>query len=474
MGRRSWGAVAVAALALSALAPASAHAVVPGPNGKIAFASDLDGDYEIYTIDPDGTDLFQVTRNTVRDARPSWSPDGARIAFESSRDGNWDIHTIAANGTDEKRVTFAAAEDRDPAWGPGGTRVAFLRDASEDTDTARIVLVDLANGSAVTLTDTQGARSPTWHPDGSTIAYRGYYTIDKISTSGGSSTTIWDAGDRVRESPAYSPDGTRLLWQFWESPSNSALDNDHGFGIFNGSQETSILVIDTGSSGPPYSGGAWSPGGDKIAYGQEAWNPHGSYLHTANVDGTGPLRIFGSPGKFIREPDWGVAPLTPNEEPPPDPQPPPPDPGPKSGACANEWSGTTGKDKSGGSGFGDLLRGLAGNDSLSGGAGDDCLFGDSGDDKLKGGDGKDKLDGGKGKDTLSGGRGKDSLTGGRGNDRLVGDKDRDSFSGGDGNDSIASRDGKAEKVKCGAGKKDKVTADKKDKVSNDCESVKRK
>jgi TolB protein len=46
-----------------------------GPfSDRIAFASDADGDMEIYSIDPDGTGLRQWTANTVSDLAPAWLP----------------------------------------------------------------------------------------------------------------------------------------------------------------------------------------------------------------------------------------------------------------------------------------------------------------------------------------------------------------------------------------------------------------
>lgn len=50
-------------------------------NGKIAFASNRDGNYEIYVMDADGTNLIQLTDNQYNDTQPSWSPDGTQIVF---------------------------------------------------------------------------------------------------------------------------------------------------------------------------------------------------------------------------------------------------------------------------------------------------------------------------------------------------------------------------------------------------------
>ena len=84
----------VLALALTALALAGSAgsgtgpvaqpvaAAFPGANGKLAFASDRvtpgnpAGDLEIFTMNPDGAGLNQLTYNTANDTDPAWSADG--------------------------------------------------------------------------------------------------------------------------------------------------------------------------------------------------------------------------------------------------------------------------------------------------------------------------------------------------------------------------------------------------------------
>src|SRR5262249_46375961 len=51
------------------------------PSGLIAFMTDRDGNYEIYVMNADGSNLRNLTRNKGWDQYPVWSPDGAQIAF---------------------------------------------------------------------------------------------------------------------------------------------------------------------------------------------------------------------------------------------------------------------------------------------------------------------------------------------------------------------------------------------------------
>lgn len=116
----------LAAMAISLLAALvePAEAAFPGQNGRIAFASNRatfispEGDYEIYTMKPDGTGLEQLTFNATDEQLPAFSPDGEEIVFESNRDGNREIYKMDANGTQQTRLINKAAFDLGPDWGP--------------------------------------------------------------------------------------------------------------------------------------------------------------------------------------------------------------------------------------------------------------------------------------------------------------------------------------------------------------------
>ncbi|MCH8993458.1 MAG: PD40 domain-containing protein, partial [Chloroflexi bacterium] len=55
----------------------------PEVTGRIAFASDRDGNSEVYIVNADGSGLTRLTDNLADDSQPTWSPDGTHIAFLS-------------------------------------------------------------------------------------------------------------------------------------------------------------------------------------------------------------------------------------------------------------------------------------------------------------------------------------------------------------------------------------------------------
>src|SRR6266478_5950647 len=89
----------------------SARATFPGGDGRIAFTGSGSGNNDIYTMNPDGSGLVNVTNSPADDGRPDYSPDGTKIAFRSNRTGNQEIFTMNADGSGVKQITFNPAVD---------------------------------------------------------------------------------------------------------------------------------------------------------------------------------------------------------------------------------------------------------------------------------------------------------------------------------------------------------------------------
>lgn len=96
---------------------------VGGPYGsyKIAFrAYPLGGVRgDIYVVNPDGTDLVNLTQNLYDNSNPSWSPDGQYVAFSSTRaGGKAEIWIMEADRSNPRRLTYLPAQNLSPAWSP--------------------------------------------------------------------------------------------------------------------------------------------------------------------------------------------------------------------------------------------------------------------------------------------------------------------------------------------------------------------
>ena len=91
----------------------------------IAFSSNRDGDFEIYVMNADGSDVLQITFNISYDLWPSLSPDCQKIAFDSDSNGDFEIYVyhlpIFVIKPFVVRLTDNAASDRAPPMVPGRT-----------------------------------------------------------------------------------------------------------------------------------------------------------------------------------------------------------------------------------------------------------------------------------------------------------------------------------------------------------------
>lgn len=183
---------------------------VPEP---VAFTSDRDGNWEIYVMNMDGSNLRRLTDDPSADTGPAISPDGQTIAFVSDRSGNLDIWTMRIDGTDLEQLTTSTYPDSAPAWSPDGTRIAFHRNID---GSSHHVWVINADGSGET--DLFVGHKPVWSPDGTRIAFAKFggsqpdYSdvfVANLDGSGLANLTNNDANDT---DPTWSPDGSRIAF----------------------------------------------------------------------------------------------------------------------------------------------------------------------------------------------------------------------------------------------------------------------
>ena len=89
----------------------------------IAFQSNRSGNWDIYVMATDGSNLRQITTDTADDEYPTWDClDAVDLFFQSNRDGNWEIYKYQSVDDTMVRWTYHAANDRYPAWRPDEIR----------------------------------------------------------------------------------------------------------------------------------------------------------------------------------------------------------------------------------------------------------------------------------------------------------------------------------------------------------------
>jgi Tol biopolymer transport system component len=271
---------------------APANAAFPGVNGKIAFYSNRSGNNEIYTIDPDGNGLTQITNgSSVRGSGdPKWSPDGKKFVFHSATsEGFFDVFTMNADGTNQVNLTNSpTTTDGAPGWSPDGRKIVF---ASDQGDCGQEIYTMDADGTGVTrLTCPDGGMGPAWSPDGTKIAY--YTTgsselnIFVIDSDGSNRTDL--TPNRSAFKPSWSPDGSKIAFVSYNEIYTMNAD---------GTNQTRLTNNSVADYDP-----AWSPDGRKIAFISRPDGPTGEVM-TMNADGTDVVRLTNDTFDDVR-PDW--------------------------------------------------------------------------------------------------------------------------------------------------------------------------
>lgn len=164
-------AVAVAGLAVVGLVGIGgpAQAAFPGTNGRIVFDTAFSHRPQIFTINPDGTGLRQLTHVAKGHAAgsPEFSPDGTRIVF--TIDGQ--IWVMNADGSSPHPLTHMPPRGDAPvaSYSPDGHKIVLLTNLNQLAHPT-LCCWDLylmnPDGSHLHLITTQdaGVTSPDWGP----------------------------------------------------------------------------------------------------------------------------------------------------------------------------------------------------------------------------------------------------------------------------------------------------------------------
>jgi Tol biopolymer transport system component len=98
------------------------------PDGQSLVFYSAGKQEDLFVSRNDGTNRRRLTNDPARDRGPNWSPNGKKIAFFSDRNGSYEIWTINADGTALTQVTNTRGANRStPLWSPDGTRLLYIQ-----------------------------------------------------------------------------------------------------------------------------------------------------------------------------------------------------------------------------------------------------------------------------------------------------------------------------------------------------------
>lgn len=152
------------------------------PDGRLVYSSIRSGTRNLWMSDPDGAHATLLFDLDGEEWAPRISPGGDRVLFQSDREGSFDVYTARLDGTDRKPLARTASFEGVASWSPDGATVAYYRRSAPESDTreaiqsswatAEVLTVPAAGGPSRALTrNAHRDQSPSWSPDGRTIAW---------------------------------------------------------------------------------------------------------------------------------------------------------------------------------------------------------------------------------------------------------------------------------------------------------------
>ncbi len=146
------------------------------PDGEwVVFEShplDVEGEGVITLYKTDSSRPYQALTPSGDDCRqPNWSPTGERIVYQRFADGQWDLWTMAPDGGDRRQVTAGPGDKTDAVFSPDGKWIVYSSDEG-DLAYANLFIIPAAGGPPARLTTYSGYDgAPAWSPAGRWIAF---------------------------------------------------------------------------------------------------------------------------------------------------------------------------------------------------------------------------------------------------------------------------------------------------------------
>jgi len=235
-------------------------------SNKILFTSTRSGSDQLYIMDPDGTNIEQITDDEYAHSHGRWSPDASKIACRTDENSctigqpmlvidlnnkqetllyyggmfEWhpyenkliydflpfgemgalttNIYTEIIRGTLIENDMYSNRKDMTPSYSPDGSLIAFSsnRDFYTTEISARSELYlmnsDATNQHRITFLETTNTLNPIWSSDQSKLFFNSEGNICRYDFADSTVSTICDTNEFAYVNPRLSPNNDKIIF----------------------------------------------------------------------------------------------------------------------------------------------------------------------------------------------------------------------------------------------------------------------
>jgi TolB protein len=232
---------------------------------SLVFAANVDGNWDLFMVEEDGSNLLRLTSTPYDEKDPSWSPDYKEIVYATS-DGGLNIINVKTKEHRQLDIEVKTNPKTSPSFSPDGKSIAFVESIAATTDDTHLKIFNLERKINKKVLVQYGPQFwPVWSPDGRRIVYgSAHCSVDCgriiqelwITDANGGYARQLLMTNSLCQQPDWSRDGKRIAF---------ASDKNGNLDIWILSLEDwklEQITHDTSLDASP----AWSPEGDKLAF----------------------------------------------------------------------------------------------------------------------------------------------------------------------------------------------------------------